>query len=175
MGTEASGNGLYDSAADMLELAISQRKKEIESKEDLSYLRDYNMDIHTLETLAQTAKKVRINLIGLFAYLHWSRWNPFQVHDHYLDTRGQKSVAHRTHQLPFDKKLRKKKKFKKAFQLEDEILDRTKLNEYWDKSSGNSEILRKMNFISEVQKDELCRGKQLRVRAYLVDKPALAD
>lgn len=141
MGTEASGNGLYDSAADMLELAISQRKKEIESKEDLSYLRDYNMDIHTLETLAQTAKK---------------------VHDHYLDTRGQKSVAHRTHQLPFDKKLRKKKKFKKAFQLEDEILDRTKLNEYWDKSSGNSEILRKMNFISEVQKDELCRGKQLR-------------
>ena len=73
-------------------------------------------------------------------------------------------MNHRAHQLPFDTKLRKKKKFKKAFELEDSILGREKLADYMSRAEGNSEVGKKLDLISEVQKDELCRGKQLRVR-----------
>eukprot|EP00095_Tigriopus_kingsejongensis_P006819 maker-scaffold82_size396747-snap-gene-1.16 protein:Tk06819 transcript:maker-scaffold82_size396747-snap-gene-1.16-mRNA-1 annotation:"hypothetical protein DAPPUDRAFT_308081" len=131
MGSEASANGLYDSAADMLELATNMAKKEVEEDVDLSYLLDYTPN----------------------------------VHDHFLDTRGQKSASHRTHQKPFDTKLRKKKKFKKEFKLEDEILGRQKLDYYLSESEKQSEMAQKFNFISEVHKDDLCRGKQLRTDA----------
>ena len=48
----------------------------------------------------------------------------FQVHDHYLDHRGMMGRFHRTHQFPYDTKLRKKKKFKKPFKLDEPILSR---------------------------------------------------
>ena len=78
-----------------------------------------------------------------------------------------KSRFHRTHQYPFDKKLRKKKKFKKVFQLEEPILSREKLEVYESKAEHDTEVKAKLNFIGEVQMDDLCRGKQLRVRMML--------
>jgi len=41
-----------------------------------------------------------------------------RVHDEILIKRGMRSSVHRTFQYPFDKKLRKKKKFSKPEKLE---------------------------------------------------------
>ncbi len=87
-----------------------------------------------------------------------------KVHDHYLNTRGMMGRLYRTHQYPYDKKLRKKKKFKKGFQLEEPVLTREKLEEAVVKSEHSTEEAQKLNFASEVQMDQLCRGNQLRVR-----------
>ena len=70
---------------------------------------------------------------------------------------------HRTHQFPYDKKLRKKKKFKKGFKLEEPLLERTKLEAALEKAERSQEESNRVNFVSEVQMDQLCRGKQLRV------------
>ena len=41
-----------------------------------------------------------------------------KIHDHTLDRVGPKSSTHRTHHIPFDKKLKKKKKFKTKRELQ---------------------------------------------------------
>lgn len=76
-----------------------------------------------------------------------------------------KGRSHRTHQYPYDSKLKKKKKFKKGFVLEDPVLGRQKLEQYQAKSETNDEYHSKLSFASEVQMDDLCRGKQLRVKS----------
>lgn len=75
-----------------------------------------------------------------------------------------KSRDHRCHQYPFDKKLKKKKKFKKGFKLEDPILGRELTQSTIADAEKDSNANQKLNFKSEVQMDSLCRGQQLRVR-----------
>ena len=74
-----------------------------------------------------------------------------------------KSRFHRCHQYPYDKKLRKKKKFKKAFKLEEPVLNRADTEMMHAAARNNEEVGTKLSFASEVQMDDLCRGKQLRV------------
>lgn len=145
MGKEAGENGLHDSSCDMLEAAVELAEAEIAANVDFSWLFEPVQSPEVLRKVTDTAKK---------------------VHDHHLDKRGMKSRTHRSHQYPYDKKLRKKKKFKKAFSLEEPILSREKLEFYQNKAQDNDDYSAKLNFASEVQMDELCRGKQLRVRVH---------
>ncbi len=90
-----------------------------------------------------------------------------KAHDHYLDTRGMMGRLHRTHQFPYDKKLRKKKKFKKGFKLEDPVLTRAALDKAMtEKQRDQGSAAQRLNFVTEVQMDQLCRGKKLRVRVW---------
>ena len=84
-----------------------------------------------------------------------------KVHDHHLDRAGPRSADHRCHQMPFDEKLRKKKKYKKAKKF-DTILSRSKQIEYMDKQQKDSSYTSVMKNIVEQQKDALCRGQDLR-------------
>ena len=74
---------------------------------------------------------------------------------------GEKSNIHRCHKLPFDTKLRKKKKFKKPKEIP-RILGRKNCEDYHEKMKKDSESTVDVKNISEKQKDELCRGKEIR-------------
>ena len=86
-----------------MQLATEFAREETVRGDDFSWLYDYSPDPDRLSRLTASTKK---------------------VHDHMLDTRGMKARLMRTHQYPYDKKLRKKKKFKKAFKLEEPVLTR---------------------------------------------------
>ena len=75
-----------------------------------------------------------------------------------------KSREHRCHQFPFDKKLKKKKKFKKGFKLENPIIGRNLTQSTIQVAEKDSNANQQLTFKSEVQMDFLCRGQQLRVR-----------
>ena len=55
-----------------------------------------------------------------------------QLHDHNLDRIGEKSNVHRCHKLPFDAKLKKKKKYKRPKELP-KLLGRKNCEDYHEK------------------------------------------
>ena len=66
-------------------------------------------------------------------------WKPYytpvttkQLHDHNLDRIGEKSNVHRCHKLPFDAKLKKKKKYKRPKELP-KLLGRKNCEDYHEK------------------------------------------
>ena len=76
-------------------------------------------------------------------------------------------IPFRTHPQPFDPQLRKKKKFKnkKEFVPEISVYSREKVwlhDSVW--LERNEKMKNKFNEAGAWQGDELCRGKQLRVR-----------
>ena len=91
MGQEGWKSNLLDSCTDLLEATLKVGKKELEKNISLNQYFGYVYEPSTVKHNLKSA---------IF------------VHDSKLDKRGPKSAFHRTHQLPFDKKLRKKKKFK---------------------------------------------------------------
>ena len=144
MSIEASANGLLDAACDTMEAAVTLAKEEESRGEKIKFKYEHEGKRITSEILEKLMKTAR------------------KVHDHYLDTKGMKSRAHRAHQLPFDKKLKKKKKFKKGFKLENPILGRDTYYKFHNLAERDQNANHELNFKSEVQMDELCRGAQIR-------------
>lgn len=87
-----------------------------------------------------------------------------QIHDHMLDHRGAVGAMHRCNRLPFDSKLRKKKKYRAARALK--TTDRAKRDKHIiplysvgkteDKKSGAHESSLRDNF------EDICKGKEYR-------------
>ena len=90
MGLEGCKAQLYDSCTDFLQACINTGKNESDANIFKHY--NYTFDFQNVKKQLDTAK---------------------QLHDHRLDRIGEKSHTHRCHKLPFDEKLRKKKKFKR--------------------------------------------------------------
>jgi hypothetical protein len=136
---------LYDTCTDFYQAAIDQTMLEMKNNVSLTHLFGYNPDLNGLVKTMATSKL---------------------LHDHALDKRGQRSHVHRTHNLPFDEKLRKKKKFKKSAKKTDKkqtkILDRKSLEKYAKLQEQNSNMVEEVLNIVESQKDDLCRGKEIR-------------
>jgi len=160
MGKEAEAHRLFDSACDFLGLAVDLAK---EKEEDLSFLFDQGQNLDELEKFLEQTKKVKLRVDILLMHFYNDNNNYYKVHDHWLDRRGMKGRLYRTHQYPYDAKLRKKKKFRKAFKLEEPILSRERTERMQARMEADNEVYAEWNFKSEVQLDELCRGKQLRV------------
>jgi prolyl 4-hydroxylase len=78
-----------------------------------------------------------------------------------LDRIGEKSNVHRCHKLPFDAKLKKKKKYKRPKELP-KLLGRENCEELYEKMKHDFDGSVAISKISEKQKDELCRGKEIR-------------
>ena len=91
MSQEGWNSNLLDSCTDLLEATLEVGKKELEQNISLT---QYFGHVHDPSTVKNNLKS------SIF------------IHDRKLDQKGPKSAIHRTHRLPFDKKLRKKKKFK---------------------------------------------------------------
>ena len=80
----------------------------------------------------------------IFIFFDWDSclkrdWKPHytpvvakQLHDHNLDRIGEKSNVHRCHKLPFDAKLKKKKKYKRPKELP-KLLGRENCEELYEK------------------------------------------
>ena len=84
-----------------------------------------------------------------------------------ISANGFQFFSFRTHGLPFDLKLRKKKKFKEAKQFVPKlkVYDRETVllhDKVWLVEDEKNKTL--FNQAGAWQGDELCRGKQLRVR-----------
>ena len=63
---------------------------------------------------------------------HYTPVTTKQLHDHNLDRIGEKSNVHRCHKLPFDAKLKKKKKYKRPKELP-KLLGRKNCEDYHEK------------------------------------------
>ena len=110
MSQEGWNSVLLDSCTDLLEATLEVGKKEHEQNISLT---QYFGHVHDPSTVKNDLK------------------NAIFLHDRKLDQKGPKSALHRTHKLPFDKKLRKKKKFKNPKVLP-RILGRENMT-YYDK------------------------------------------
>merc|ERR1712223_297310 len=140
--TESCDAQLYDSCTDFFQACLDVGKNEKPNDNNVAKFFTFQFDEKHVMKLLDNAK---------------------QVHDHNLDKIGEKSKLHRCHKLPFNAKLKKKKKFKKLKEMP-VILGRDKLQEIHE-NDADAEKIRK--FVSEKQKDELCRGKELRPLAEL--------
>ena len=58
MSAEASANGLYHSAADLMDAAAAAAEKEVEEGEDFQWLHNYKPEPEMYQQLAKTTKKV---------------------------------------------------------------------------------------------------------------------
>lgn len=87
IGIAAANQGFYDASIDWLTLAKER----------------YNREKHGGEVFSKDIKEIKKRLKDGKA-----------IHDHYLDRKGVISNEHRCKRLPFDEKLRKKKKYKTA-------------------------------------------------------------
>ena len=131
---------LYDSCTDFLQACLDVGKNEKPYENNVAKFFNYKFDENHAQKLLDTVKN---------------------IHDHNLDKLGEKSNLHRCHKLPFNAKLKKKKKFKKPKELP-VILGRDKAQEYHEKEATDADAERIRKNISEKQKDELCRGKEIR-------------
>merc|ERR1711976_66773 len=138
MGLEGCNAQLYDSCTDFLQACIDTGKNE--SDADVFKHYNYTFDFQNVKKQLDTAK---------------------QLHDHRLDRIGEKSHTHRCHKLPFDEKLRKKKKFKRPKELP-MILGREKSTELHEEAKRNNKVALDIKNMSEKQKDDLCRGEEIR-------------
>lgn len=141
MATQACEAGLYDACTDFYQACLEIGQEELEHNVTLSRLFGYEFNRDNVERTLATAIK---------------------VHDHTLDHAGQRSTLHRCHKLPFDKKLRKKKKYKKATEPT-LILGRPAFKEWEDKRKHDSNAGKEFNDAIEIQRDILCRKKEIRV------------
>ena len=92
MGKQGCNTGFYDSCTDYLQAALDRASSELKDKIDMTHFYGY---------VAHPANISRELKMAKF------------THDNQLDKHGQRTHLHRTHPLPFDKKMRKKKKYKK--------------------------------------------------------------
>jgi len=138
MGLEGCEAQLYDSCTDFLQACLDVGKNETYS--NLFKLYNYRFDFQNVKKQLDTAK---------------------QLHDHRLDKIGEKSHLHRCHKIPFDEKLKKKKKFKRPKELP-LILGREKNMEIQEKAKNDNKVALFIKNVSEKQKDDLCRGKEIR-------------
>ena len=139
MGLEGCEAQLYDSCTDFLQACLDVGKNETYS--NLFKLYNYRFDFQNVKKQLDTAK---------------------QLHDHRLDKIGEKSHLHRCHKIPFDEKLKKKKKFKRPKELP-LILGREKNMEIQEKAKNDNKVALFIKNVSEKQKDDLCRGKEIRL------------
>ena len=58
MSAEASAHGLYHSAADLMDAAAEEARREVDEGKDFSWLHNYKPDPDTYEQMAKTTKKV---------------------------------------------------------------------------------------------------------------------
>jgi hypothetical protein len=136
MATQACDDSLFDSCTDFYQACLNVALNETEPLD----LFDYKFDLAKTENALSVAK---------------------QIHDHRLDKMGRRSHMHRCHKKPFDEKLRKKKKYKKEEDLP-MILDRDTFEKLESKADKDSHTAGLIKSISEKQKDDLCRGKEIR-------------
>ena len=90
IGISSINAGVFDAGVEWLELA--QARLEGEGKNEEMFM---TPDMLNIKDRVEEARK---------------------IHDHILDHRGVVSGTHRCHRLPFNEKLRKKKKFREARQ-----------------------------------------------------------
>ena len=139
---EATKNELYDAAVENFEQLV--KKSEEENKlgiESFDLLFKYKVEPERMKILLNTTKK---------------------SHDHKLDKQGQFGNMWRCNQYPYDPELRKKKKFKKAYNPEI-ILDRKTIKHSY-LYENKPEKISKVKIATQLQVDKLCRGGQLRVK-----------
>lgn len=136
MGTQGCESQLFDACTDFYQASIDVGKEETHQKEYFLF--------HFENEVAEKALKVAK-----------------QLHDHHLVRAGQRTHMHRCHKKPFDPKLKKKKAFKKAEALP-QILGRKVSKEYEIKASQDSSLGKVVTNAIEKQKDQLCRGQELR-------------
>ena len=140
MASEGHDSFLYDASTEFFMAAAEKALEEEKSGVDLKHLFGYVPESKTLFNMVKTARK---------------------IHDHQLDKKGPVGHTRRTNLLPFDEKLRKKKKFKKDFKPKLTILDRETMDYYHNKRT--EDMVKDYYEASSYQADQLCRGKQLRV------------
>ena len=142
MGQQGCETGFYDSCTDYLQAALTSAQKEVKNQEDLTHLYGY---VANPTNITQDLKLARF------------------THDRKLEKHGQRTHLHRTHELPFDVKLRKKKKFKKKKLAQKEwIMGRQRYAEQQNRAENDSNFGKEFKNIAEEQKDLLCRGQELR-------------
>ena len=92
MGKQGCETGFYDSCTDYLQAALERATNELKDNLDMTHFYGY---VASPTNISQELKMAKFS------------------HDNYLDKHGQRTHLHRAHQMPFDAKLRKKKKYKK--------------------------------------------------------------
>ena len=92
MASEGRNADLLNTCVDFLQASLTVGKKESENNVTLSQYFGFQLNLKSVEEDLQFVKK---------------------FHDIQLEKRGPKSAIHRTSKLPYDKNLRKKKKFKR--------------------------------------------------------------
>lgn len=151
LSNEGQQNSLFDAATTFVEAAAEKAREEKETGVRVGHLFTSHfgsvMDYKQLEKLSASLKK---------------------IHDHHLNKRGTSAGLYmRTHRLPFDAKLRKKKKYKgkkEAFQAQVTVYDRSTVAYYdMQRQKGNETAISLFDEAGAYQGDELCRGEQLRV------------
>lgn len=141
MSQEGWNSVLLNTCTDFLEATLEVGKKEHEQNISLTQYFGHVHDPATIKNDLKTA---------IF------------LHDRKLDQKGPKSALHRTHRQPFDKKLRKKKKFKNPKVLP-RILGRENMTYFENQREHESELAETiLPNIEEDQRDVLCRGKEIR-------------
>ena len=146
---EGQQNLLYDAATTFIEAAAEKAKTDEGDKEVSKLFRTHYgsvMGFKQLDKLSTSLKK---------------------VHDHYLEKKGSAGLYMRTHSVPFDTKLRKKKKYKGKNELTARIsvYDRATVAYYDHQSMRGNETAKSLyDEAGAYQGDELCRGTQLRVK-----------
>ena len=144
MGQQGCETGFYDSCTDYLQAALESAHREVKNQTDLTHFYGYVA-----------------NPINITQDLKMARF----THDNTLEKHGERTNVHRTHAIPFDAKLRKKKKFKKkSSKLVDKewIMGRDVYFEKQSKAEHDSNFGKEFKNIVEEQKDRLCRGEELR-------------
>ena len=138
MGVQGCDSHLWDSCTDFYQASLDVNKNK--TLEDRPKFFNFKFDEAETEKDLKIAKK---------------------LHDHNLDKAGQRTNLHRCHPKPFDEKLRKKKKFKKPSNPAP-MLGRETFNDLMVKVERDSSYKKVVDNLGELQKDDLCRGKEIR-------------
>ncbi len=138
IGISAANQGFYDASIDWLTLAKERYYSE-KSSDEL-----FSRDIKDIKKRLKDGKA---------------------IHDHYLDRKGVISSEHRCKRLPFDEKLRKKKKYKSArnFNSTEVVEKLRKLVPLYDDGAYTTSDMRD-NF------EVLCKGENMRTSDMDSDK-----
>jgi len=136
IGISAVNEGFYDTGVEWIELA---RGNLIAADKDIFMTKDLEL----IDSRVKDSKR---------------------IHDHFLDHRGVVGPSHRCNRLPFDSKLRKKKKYKAAKALkttqraekDQNIIPLYSLVTFADKNKGMTEHSLRDNF------ENICKGVDYR-------------
>ena len=141
MAIQANGASLHHATADFYAEAYKKAKEEIVSGVDQTHIFGYVAEPKVILSRFKTAQK---------------------IHDHNLETRGPLGTTYRVHPVPYDQKLKKKKKYKKMPKPEVDIRNRTDLANIEKEAKQHSRIASEFDKFKEQVGDQLCRGKDLR-------------